>query len=198
MRSGTLPGCRKRAGCHERAAPDRQQRPWSRSRPRSRTADWLRRHGIDPMLFPAADALLIRSRTSPSSWQSTTCSIGSTRSFPEVSANGEWDAREHLFSNAVSHAEAILVDSEVGREDRPRVLRQPHHARSGPGSSLSWFRRIWNAPSRRPWSTRTRIAWRLTGGICCFPAQFWPHKNHRRVVEALVAAPSDGYDVRSS
>ena len=37
--------------------------------------------------------------------------------FPEVSANGEWEAREHLFASGVRHAEAILVDSEVGRED---------------------------------------------------------------------------------
>ena len=37
--------------------------------------------------------------------------------FPEVSADGEWEAREYLFTNGVRRAEAILVDSEVGRED---------------------------------------------------------------------------------
>ena len=77
---------------------------------------WLRRHGIDLMVYP-----------SPTTY-SFECGMPYVMAvhdlqhriqpeFPEVSANGEWESREFLFSNGIRNAEAILVDSVVGRED---------------------------------------------------------------------------------
>src|SRR5947199_9566940 len=50
-------------------------------------------------------------------WRSTIFSTGSSRSFQEVSANGEREYREYLFRNGARHATLLIADSDVGKED---------------------------------------------------------------------------------
>ena len=115
--------------------------------------------------------------------------------FPEVSAGGEWAWREYLFRNLTRYATLILVDSEVGREDaleyygpfglhedRVKVLpfRPPSYLDPAPGAAAR---------------ARVRLAFGLPERYLFYPAQFWPHKNHLRLVQALAVLRGRGEEV---
>jgi glycosyltransferase involved in cell wall biosynthesis len=105
--------------------------------------------------------------------------------FPEVSSNGEWESREYYFRNGSRYATLLLADSEVGKEDiltyygpygvtadRVRVL---------PFLPASYLAVDVPAGERQ----RVRMTYRLPERYLFYPAQFWPHKNHGRIVQAL-------------
>ena len=115
--------------------------------------------------------------------------------FPEVSAGGEWAWREYLFRNVTRYATLILVDSEVGRED---VLE--HYGPFGvaedrvkvfPFVPPSYLDRAPSAAAR----AAVRTAFRLPERYLFYPAQFWPHKNHLRLVQALALLRDRGETV---
>jgi len=102
--------------------------------------------------------------------------------FPEVSADGVREAREYLYSNAVARATTILVDSETGREDvlnlyptderKVKVLpyTPPNYLQgSYTGEELQKIQEKYSLPPR----------------FLFYPANFWAHKNHKLIVEAL-------------
>ena len=98
--------------------------------------------------------------------------------FPEVSAYGEWNRREYLFRNCSRHAAAVLVESETGKDDLLRFYEvkkdnvhilpyvAPFHLMNAKGSDVV---KKFGLPDR----------------YLFYPAQFWDHKNHVRLVEAL-------------
>ncbi|MCC7293598.1 MAG: glycosyltransferase family 4 protein [Phycisphaerales bacterium] len=107
--------------------------------------------------------------------------------FPEVRADGEWERREYLFRNAARRAAVVLADSQIGRED---ILRC--YARFGACASrvhvLPFLplcmdetrgRSARFSEAARPFAPQKRYF--------LYPAQFWSHKNHLRLVEALAA-----------
>ncbi len=105
--------------------------------------------------------------------------------FPEVSANGEWEYREYQFRNGCRCATLILADSEVGKED---ILN--YYAAYGvtedkikilPYLPAAYLAREVSEAERQ----RVRATYRLPERYLFYPAQFWPHKNHARIVEAL-------------
>ncbi len=115
--------------------------------------------------------------------------------FPEVSAGGEGAWREYLFRNLARYATLILVDSEVGREDalecygpfglqadRVKVLpfRPPPYLDPAPPEAAR---------------ARARAAFQLPERYLFYPAQFWPHKNHLRLVQALAVLRGRGEEV---
>lgn len=153
---------------------------------------WLARNGIELMLYPAP------SRYSFESGVPYVMAIHDLQhrihpEFPEVSADGEWEAREYLFANGVRHAEAIVVDSEVGREDVLEFyghLISPDRVRVLPFVLPPYLVKPTAADI-----TATLGSLHVTGRYLLFPAQFWPHKNHRRVVEAVAGLHRQGIDV---
>jgi glycosyltransferase involved in cell wall biosynthesis len=113
--------------------------------------------------------------------------------FKEVSADGRFEEREFVFGNTCRYANAILVDSEVGREDiiacygvlpinPERVAVLPFVL----------------PPSYEALATDAEVETieqnDLPARFLFYPAQFWPHKNHRRIVEALVLLHRKGID----
>jgi glycosyltransferase involved in cell wall biosynthesis len=101
--------------------------------------------------------------------------------FPEVSANGVWESREYLFRNGARYASVVLADSEIGREDILDVY-------GGYGVDEE---RVCILPFAVPpelasiAATADRERYALPKRYLFYPAQFWPHKNHMRLVEAL-------------
>lgn len=105
--------------------------------------------------------------------------------FPEVSANGIWEWREYLFRNGTRYAMLVLVDSQTGKEDvlefygsygvtpdKIKVLPflpPPYLSISVSEEEKQRIRKFYNLPDR----------------YLFYPAKFWPHKNHLRIVEAL-------------
>ena len=105
--------------------------------------------------------------------------------FPEVSANGEAEGREYLFRNAIRYATLVLADSETGKEDilncygefgitEDRIKVLPFLPASYLDQEVT--------PEE---ISRVREKYDLPERYLFYPAQFWPHKNHARVVEAL-------------
>ena len=105
--------------------------------------------------------------------------------FPEVSANGEWERREYLFRNGTRYATLLLADSEVGKEDILNFYGS-YGVTSDQVEVLPYLPACYLAvdvsESERQ---RVRNAYHLPERYLFYPAQFWPHKNHTRVVQAL-------------
>ena len=105
--------------------------------------------------------------------------------FPEVSSNGEWEAREYLFRNAARYATILLADSEVGKEDILNFYGcygiEPEQIKVLPFLPSGYLFEAHDEDERQ----RIRQIYKLPEAYLFYPAQFWPHKNHRRIVEAL-------------
>jgi glycosyltransferase involved in cell wall biosynthesis len=105
--------------------------------------------------------------------------------FPEVCALGEFERREYYFRNACRSAVTLLVESETGREDLLNF-----YADAGVGQDRLVVLPVLPAPSVRTAVSeeergRVRQRYGLSGGFVFYPAQFWPHKNHQRLIQAL-------------
>ena len=104
--------------------------------------------------------------------------------FPEVSAFGETNNREYFYINTCRFATLILVNSELGKaeilrfyghlidEDRIRILPYypPIEGRPLPNAAELF---------------RVRTKYSLPERYFFYPAQFWPHKNHKLIFQAI-------------
>jgi len=105
--------------------------------------------------------------------------------FPEVSAGGEWEYREYLFRNACRYATLILAESETGKEDILNFY-------GCYGVTADRVKVLPYLPARylavdvsETELERVRTIYDLPDQYLFYPAQFWPHKNHARLVQAL-------------
>ena len=99
--------------------------------------------------------------------------------FPEVRAFGEFGARERLYSALLPSAFAIIADSDVLKK---QILAK---------YAVSPERVVPMPFSPSPFAVE-EIAGECTDGSVCkydryffYPAQYWAHKNHIRILEAL-------------
>lgn len=104
--------------------------------------------------------------------------------FPEVSANGQTAYRDYLYKNACRCATLILVESEHGKqdvlrfygdvigEDRIRIL------------PLYPPVRLCAMPDEEE-INRAAVTYKLPARYFFYPAQFWRHKNHHLVIQAM-------------
>lgn len=104
--------------------------------------------------------------------------------FPEVGRPREIAFREYLFGNACRFATLVLVDSEQGRED---VLRFYGELIDADRIRILPFRPPprSEAPPDAADLDRVRAAHALPPRFFLYPAQFWRHKNHALIVEAV-------------
>lgn len=111
--------------------------------------------------------------------------------FPEVSAGGEWTRRERHYARYLPRASRIIVPNEAGKE---QVV---HHYRLNAdlvvciGHPTPSFASAAAARPRLPRSRVERLG--LRRRYLFYPAQFWAHKNHATLFDALAKlAASDG------
>ena len=112
------------------------------------------------------------------------------QSFREAASPARYALREQRFKGIVEWAEAILVDSETGRRhvvesygaDPEHVLPLPYIAPPAEAATLE--------------ATELRARYHLPPQFLFYPAQFWEHKNHARLLEALARLRADGSDAR--
>ena len=109
--------------------------------------------------------------------------------FPEVRSFGRFQSRERFFQNHLSPSILTLTDSKTLAEilahrygvDRERLLPMCF----SPAATLSL--------SELPSTEYVLKKHSLELGYFFYPAQFWAHKNHIRILEALVQLNSDGF-----
>lgn len=107
--------------------------------------------------------------------------------FPEVSAGRDWDVRERQFSSVLRRAGLVVAGTEAGRDEIERFYDVPRE-------------RILILPHPTPQflthsEEDTPDLQGLTGEFLFYPAQFWPHKNHFGLIEALQLLRRDGVDI---
>ena len=145
---------------------------------------WFRKCGVDIMFFPVPMSISFESGV-PYVMAVHDLQHRLQPHFPEVSANGEWQRREYLFRNGIRNATLILVDSETGKEDVLNCYGSfgIEHQRIKELPFLpSPYLLEDDSPKERH---RVRNEYGLPPRYFFYPAQFWPHKNHARIVEAL-------------
>jgi glycosyltransferase involved in cell wall biosynthesis len=105
--------------------------------------------------------------------------------FSEVSAGGEGQRREYLFRNGARYATLLLADSEIGKEDILNCYREfgitADRIKVLPFLPASYLPGYVSENERR----QVRETYALPEQYLFYPAQFWPHKNHARIVRAL-------------
>lgn len=145
---------------------------------------WFRANEIELMLYPVSTSLSFEAGI-PYVMTVHDLQHRLQPEFPEVSANGEWESREYIFNNGIRKAIFVLAESETGKEDilnfygeygvtadRIKVLpllASPMLPLDVSENDRRTIRAKYNLPER----------------FLFYPAQFWPHKNHVRIIEAL-------------
>jgi len=102
--------------------------------------------------------------------------------FPEVSAGGIWEDREYLYSNAVAKATAILVDSEISKEDVLKFYSTDEKkVKVLPYVPPNYLRGSYTEEELH----KVQLKYHLPPRFLFYPANFWAHKNHKLIIEAL-------------
>ena len=112
--------------------------------------------------------------------------------FPEVRNFGEFTSREWVFQNTLTPAYIVLTDSEELAEkisfrygvDRDRIIPMP----------FSPSHLITEASSKN--SKDVLELYKLDYGYFFYPAQFWAHKNHIRIIKATKILHAEGIKCR--
>jgi len=99
--------------------------------------------------------------------------------FPEMSANGNWDAREAAHKRFLQRASFIITGTKVGQcelnlcyqvaESRVKIL--PHPTPTFTHVDIQ--------------ASDILIRLKISEPYLLYPAQFWPHKNHANLIHAL-------------
>jgi glycosyltransferase involved in cell wall biosynthesis len=145
---------------------------------------WYRDLGLDLVLYPVYSVLAFETKV-PSVVTVHDLNHRLYTEFPEVRAFGEFERREYYFRNACRNAFTLLVSSDTGRDE---VLN--FYADTGVGTDRIVVLPMLPAPTialadGEDERTRVRQRYRLNGDYLFYPAQFWPHKNHLRLIQAL-------------
>lgn len=142
---------------------------------------WMIECGIEWMLYPAPHRLSFEADI-PFVMAVHDIQHRLQPRFPEVSADGEWERREYVLRNAARRATLLIAESPAGRED---LLR--HYGEFGLTADqvkvLPYLQPPIPAAEISQDSLRARLS--LPDRFFLYPAQFWPHKNHLRIVQAL-------------
>jgi glycosyltransferase involved in cell wall biosynthesis len=151
---------------------------------RPEMSHWFRHFEVDMMLYPAPHELSFETRL-PYVMAIHDLQHRMQPEFPEVSAKGEWERREYLFRHGSRCATLLLADSEVGKEDILNFYG-PYGVTPDRVKVLPFLPACYLA-SDVPEDERQRVRtiYHLPERYLFYPAQFWLHKNHARIVKAI-------------
>ena len=145
---------------------------------------YLRSLNVDALLFTSPDALAFECQL-PSMMAVHDLLHRIQPEFPEAGEPSEWRGREYIFRNAARFTQAFLVDSETGKADLLRLyseygviddqifilpyLPAQYHLQLVPQDQVDACLKKYGVQSP----------------YLFYPAQFWPHKNHLRIAQAM-------------
>jgi len=109
--------------------------------------------------------------------------------FPEVRESFEFEARENLARNALSKAVAVIAESPLGKENLERRYGLDQ-------DRVHW---VSISPAQRSFEQgdsnfdpRNKAEIPSGAHYVFYPAQFWAHKNHRLIIDALACLRNSG------
>lgn len=113
--------------------------------------------------------------------------------FPEVRENREFEEREYVYNHALTKAIAVIVESELGKENIIRRYRiDPERVNILPLFSAQGTRLNDNSYHQASFLD-IKQKYQINGDYIYYPAQFWAHKNHVYILKAL-ASLKEKYD----
>ncbi|MEP6507805.1 MAG: glycosyltransferase family 1 protein [Gemmatimonadales bacterium] len=112
--------------------------------------------------------------------------------FPEVSENGEYDLREFHFGETSRWAKGVLVDSEVGKMQ----LIESYNVPSDKVHVLPYIAPAYIYASDPSGDPGILSRYNVPEKFFFYPAQFYRHKNHAGLIEALARLKTTRPDVR--
>jgi|CXWL01.1.fsa_nt_gi glycosyltransferase involved in cell wall biosynthesis len=145
--------------------------------------EWLLECGVDLMLYPSPHRLSFESGI-PFVLAVHDIQHRLQPEFPEVSAEGERERREYVYRNAARGAIRLISNSETGRSELLECY-------GGFGLSsdrvaiLPYAPPVIDTGQSIRFAARVRERYPLPDRFLFYPAQFWPHKNHLGLIEAL-------------
>lgn len=102
--------------------------------------------------------------------------------FREFNTDGIYQQREYVYTNGIENARVILADSEVGKQQLIDWYKaEPSKIRALPFVSPSYLSKKIDIDA----IGRVRAKYQLPDRFIFYPAQFWPHKNHKNLIRAL-------------
>lgn len=104
--------------------------------------------------------------------------------FPEVRVFREFEQREYLYKSAIPKAIAVIVDSELGKQN----LIRRYGIDKGRVAVLPFLPSILACISESEYEggfVDIKKKYGINGEYIFYPAQFWPHKNHIYILEGL-------------
>ena len=169
---------------NRRPAPGEEAVDLDKIRYNRELEQWFRANKIDLMIYPISTSLSFETRI-PYIFTIHDLQHRLQPEFPEVSANGEWEAREYLFRNGIRNATLLLSESETGKEDILNFYGEygvsADRIKVLPLLPSITLPRDISAAERQ----RVRQKYNLPERYFFYPAQFWPHKNHVRIAQAI-------------
>jgi glycosyltransferase involved in cell wall biosynthesis len=103
------------------------------------------------------------------------------RQFPEVGAGREWARRENHFARICAASRALVVDSDLGK-------RQVMESYGTHAEKIHVLPYVPPGYVTRSDGGEAEITTDLPERYLFYPAQFWEHKNHLRLLRALALA----------
>jgi glycosyltransferase involved in cell wall biosynthesis len=101
--------------------------------------------------------------------------------FPEVSTNGQWDVREATFSTSLRRASVVITGTETGKAEIERFYQVPAERIKVLPLPTPQF-----ALNALPVSSKDGlVGYSIPDNYLFYPAQFWPHKNHANLLQAV-------------
>lgn len=148
-----------------------------------RQRDWFLSHQVDLIIYPNSNILSFKTMI-PYIFTVHDLQHRIQPKFPEVSVGGEWEEREYAFINGIKNALLVLVDSQVGKEDVLRFYKKTG-VQSKSIKILPYLYASYTDNFTGRDTEKVRKVFDLPREYLFYPAQFWPHKNHLRIVKAL-------------
>ena len=109
-----------------------------------------------------------------------------TPEFPEVNFFREFEMRERLYTHSLKKAVAILVDSDLGKNNVIRRYgidaERIHIAPFSPSININLSLPIIDIHKK----------YSIDGAYIYYPAQFWSHKNHVYIIDAIAILKREG------
>lgn len=111
------------------------------------------------------------------------------KQFPEVSANGLYEKREKHYIEICKWSKGILVDSNIGKQQ----VVESYEADPEKIYVLPYIppQYIYNTNFPEDFDLR----YRLPPKYLFYPAQFWEHKNHKNLVQAVFNLKEKYHDI---
>ena len=146
--------------------------------------NWFGSHKIELMIYPTSHPLAFETSI-PYILSIHDLQHRLRPEFPEVSQNGEWESREYLYRNGIKNATLIIAESETGKQDiikfYDKYIKKKDCIKILP--YLPSF--LPQIPTLALEEKNLKLFLALPENYLFYPAQYWPHKNHLRIIQAL-------------